>query len=192
MRSWHLLLAQVICDLSHMSISSITSSLYLMTGQSSVVSHTPLLVYPLAQVASQRSPSLITLLPASSKDGVLTLLCPFSLLLCGLFVIVLLGVLGRGGFFFRKRRRGLLTFNLRGGLGMPFFTGKYGDFLGLPCCLTFAFVCTLGGGGSGGRGGGGLSITKAGFGLIWGVRRCLDVGIGVGRTAGGWIGWGWR
>ena len=71
-----------------------------------------------------RSLSLITLLPASSKDGVLSLL--LSLLLCGLFAIGLLGVLGRGGFFLRRRRRGRpLIFNLRGGLGMPFFTGKY-------------------------------------------------------------------
>ena len=89
-----------------------------------------LFVNLLAQVAilkgdtGHRSLSLITLLPASSKDGVLSLL--LSLLLCGLFAIGLLGVLGRGGFFLRKRRRGLpLIFNLRGGLGIPFFTGKY-------------------------------------------------------------------
>ena len=132
--------------LSHTSISSIPSSLSLIDDRSFICRQphtTPSISIGtggFSKVRCQFSPSLITLLPASSRDGVFTLLWPSSLLLCGLFAIVLLGVLGRGGFFFRNRRSGLVFFNLRGGLGMPFFTGKYGDFLGLPCCLTFAFV----------------------------------------------------
>ena len=119
LRSWHLL-AQVIC---HMSMSSITSSLSLSLSDEPIY-YTSWHRWPLKGETGHRSLSLITLLPASSKDGVLNLL--LSLLLCGLFAIGLLGVLGRGGFFLRKRRRGLpLIFNLRGGLGMPFFTGKY-------------------------------------------------------------------
>ena len=115
------MLAQVIC---HMSMSSITSSLSLSLTGDGPICCTSWHRWLLKGETGHRSLSLITLLPASSKDGVLNLL--LSLLLCGLFAIGLLGVLGRGGFFLRKRRRGLpLIFNLRGGLGMPFFTGKY-------------------------------------------------------------------